>query len=147
MKGRILVSIQFACLLALVVIPSAHAPSFEQLLAARLLIAVAGAVLGIAFVNLRESVTVFPEPRPDVPFVTRGIYKFVRHPMYLGVLLFGLSMVTTKATFLAAGIWLALFLDLQVKYRYEDRLLAARWPEATLYQATVGALLPRNIGH
>ena len=143
MRGRLLVTLQFGCLIALVLIPSAGGVGFERLLTARLLIGAAGVVLAIAFINLRDSVTVFPEPRDGVPFITSGIYAYVRHPMYLGVLLFAAGMVCVKWTPLAVAIWVALFIDLQVKYRYEDRLLAARWPEAALYQATVGALLPR----
>lgn len=145
MKGRLLVAVQFACLIALVLIPSASAPTATRFLVARLIVAIAGTILAIAFINLRESVTVYPEPRAGVPFITQGIYKYVRHPMYIGVLLFGASMVVTKWTLASLAIWLVLFADLQIKYHYEDRLLAARWPDAALYQASVGALLPKFI--
>lgn len=138
-----MVSVQFACLIALLFVPGSGMVAFQRLLAARLLVAAAGLVLAIAFINLRESVTVFPEPRDNVPFITTGIYAYVRHPMYLGVLLFGASMVCTKWTALAAALWCVLCIDLILKHRYEDRLLAAKWPEAALYQASVGALLPK----
>lgn len=144
MRGKVMVVVQFACLLALVLAPGSGAVASERVLAARMLTGVAGVVLALAFVTLRSSVTVFPEPREGVPFITQGIYSYVRHPMYLGVLLFGAAMVCVKWTWLTLAIWLVLLADLQLKYRYEDRLLAAKWPQAALYQATVGALLPRR---
>lgn len=143
MRGRLLVSVQFGCLLALVLAPSAGAVSSERLVLARFCIGAAGAILGIAFINLRPAVTVMPEPKAGAPFITNGIYAHIRHPMYLAVLLFAAGIALVKWTPVAALLLLALFVDLQVKYRYEDRLLAARWPDAALYQASVGALLPR----
>lgn len=142
MRGRVLVAVQFGLLAALIILPSSGGPSATTLILARLLIGAAGAILAIAFINLRSSVTVFPEPRDNVPFITNGIYAYIRHPMYLGVLLFAAGIGLVKWTLPAALVWCALLVDLSVKYRYEDRLLAARWPEAALYQATVGALVP-----
>lgn len=144
MRGRVLVLIQFTVLVALTIIPSAGGVSVTTLLLARLCIGAAGVILAVAFINLRASVTIFPEPREDVPFITNGIYAYVRHPMYLGVLLFALGIALVKWTPLAAALWLLLFADLKFKHRYEDRLLAARWPQAAHYQATVGALLPKR---
>lgn len=138
-----LVAVQFACLIALLLVPGTGMPSPIRVLLARLLALAAALVLAVAFINLRAAVTVFPEPREGAPFVTHGIYAWVRHPMYLGVLLFAGSLVVTKWTVPSLIIWLVLLADLRIKHRYEDRLLAARWPEAVLYQATVGALLPR----
>lgn len=141
-KGRLLVAVQFTCLVALVLAPRGEAATWRTT-AARLLLAASAAVLVTAFVNLRPSVTVFPEPRDGVPFITHGIYRYVRHPMYLGVLLFGLAEVLAAWTPLSAALLLVLFIDLKLKHRYEDQLLAARWVQAADYQARVGALLPR----
>lgn len=143
MKGRVLVAVQFGCLIALLLLPSSGIATPWRALIARLAVVAAVAVLAIAFVNLRKSVTVFPEPRDNVPFITHGIYGYVRHPMYLGVLLFGGGIALSKWTLANALVFLVLAVDLQIKYRYEDRLLAAKWPTATGYQSRVGALFPR----
>lgn len=144
MKGRVLVAVQFGCLIALALLPSAGTASPWRELVARLAVLGAAVVLGIAFINLRPSVTVLPEPRDGVPFITTGIYAYVRHPMYLGVLLFGTALTLSKWTWATALVFVVLAVDLRIKYRYEDRLLAARWSNAMTYQAHVGALLPRS---
>lgn len=143
MKGRILVFVQFACLTVLVLLPGDEPVGILRTTIAGALFMLSAAVLVTAFVNLRESVTVFPEPRADVPFVTHGIYRYVRHPMYLGVLLFALGMTTVKWSMWAAVVLLVLYVDLRIKHQYEDHLLAAKWKHAREYQHRVGALLPR----
>lgn len=143
MKGRALVLIQFASLLALLVLPDSGMATPTRALIARSCVVLAMAILVLAFIRLRDSVTVYPEPREGVPFITSGIYSFVRHPMYLAVLLFGAGMAISKWTIANLIVLVILFIDLQIKYRYEDRLLVAKWPEAAEYQQRVGALLPR----
>ena len=143
MKGRLLVAAQFCCLAVLVLLPAGGAVTPGRGFTSTVLSAAATVVLALAFIALRPSITVFPEPRDGVPFIRHGIYAWVRHPMYLAVLLFGAAMVCTRWTVESALVWLLLYVDLQLKHRYEDRLLAQRWPDASTYQSQVGALLPR----
>ena len=143
MKGRILVLVQFGCLLVLLLQPASEATSTWQQRLALTCICCAAVILATALINLRQSVTVFPEPRKNVPLITHGIYTWVRHPMYLAVLLFGVGLVLSAWNVVSVCTWVVLFIDLQIKFRYEDRLLAATWPDAGEYQRRVGALLPR----
>lgn len=143
MKGRLLVAVQFGCLLALAVLPSASTASSWRTITAIALIIAAACVLVVAAVHLRRALTVFPEPRSGAPFVTHGIYRFVRHPMYTAVLMCALGLTLLRWNMWAMALLAILALDLQIKYRYEDRLLAAKWPSATAYQQRVGALIPR----
>jgi|SRR3954451_5620270 protein-S-isoprenylcysteine O-methyltransferase Ste14 len=74
--------------------------------------------------------------------VTRGPYRFVRHPIYAAILLFvfatfadHLSAVTTTAFSIAlAGVVLRILA--------EERLLRARYPEYANYAARTKRLLP-----
>lgn len=143
MKGRILVLIQFIAIFLLLTLGSSGVATPIRALISRVLVMSAMVILAIAFVGLRDSVTVNPEPREGAPLITRGIYSWVRHPMYLAVLAFGAGMVVSKWTLPTLLLWLLLFIDLQIKYRYEDQLLAQKWPHAHEYQERVGALLPR----
>jgi protein-S-isoprenylcysteine O-methyltransferase Ste14 len=83
-----------------------------------------------------------PEPKIGAPFITTGIYRIVRHPMYLAVILIGVGLTVSKFSLLRALITVILIVDLKIKQRYEDRLLLAKWPQARQYQAEVGALFP-----
>lgn len=59
--------------------------------------------------------------------IERGPYRFVRHPIYTGVLLMVLGSVTLWGRMEWLGISIA---GLSVKARREERLLTKHFPEA-----------------
>ncbi len=99
-------------------------------------------ILIIAFINLRPSLRVSPIPIPGAPLIVIGIYRYFRHPMYLGVLLIGLGIAMVKLDIFSIIIWIALFVTLSVKASFEDMLLRQSHSSAREYQnKTLG--LPR----
>lgn len=99
-------------------------------------------ILVVAGITLRSALNVVPEPKAEAPFITTGIYKRIRHPMYLGLILIAAGISSIRWSAFAAYETVILTLLLISKYRYEDSLLLAKWPEAISYQVRVGALLP-----
>jgi protein-S-isoprenylcysteine O-methyltransferase Ste14 len=74
--------------------------------------------------------------------VATGAYRFVRHPIYGGLILaaLGLAVITPWAgTFIAVGL-LAIVLDL--KRRREELWLTERYPGYAVYRAKTKALIP-----
>ena len=143
MKGRVLVFVQFSALAVLSWLAWTAEPSAPQYVFAAVVAAIGALVLGRAAIDLRAALTVFPEPRVDAPFVTSGIYSTVRHPMYLAVILIALALCAIASSSLAWTVFALLAIDLRIKHRYEDALLADRWPSALDYQREVPALIPR----
>jgi protein-S-isoprenylcysteine O-methyltransferase Ste14 len=81
--------------------------------------------------------------KQDHELIRTGPYRFVRHPIYTGILLMVLAVV------IAAGrlhCWLGLVLmavGFWIKLSQEERLLLRHFPEAyPLYQKQVKALVP-----
>ena len=101
-------------------------------------------IFAFAYVALRPSLCVTPIPKPGAPLITVGIYKWFRHPMYLGVLMLGFGMLINNLNIASALIFLALSLNMVVKGNYEDRLLRTRHPDAIEYQLRVLGLLGRK---
>jgi protein-S-isoprenylcysteine O-methyltransferase Ste14 len=107
------------------------------------LLLLASAILAVvAFFAIGRSFRVRPEPKASARLVTGGIYAHVRHPMYASV------MAACVALFLhsgdagvgaVAGINVVFY---AVKLRYEERLLAARYPGYAAYRRRTRALLP-----
>ena len=94
--------------------------------------------------DLAQAFYPYPEPKTGAPFITSGIYARVRHPMYLAFLVGSFGLTLIKQSLLLTVSTLLLILVLNIKYRFEDRLLSDRWSEAKEYQKSVPALIPRN---
>jgi protein-S-isoprenylcysteine O-methyltransferase Ste14 len=91
--------------------------------------------------NRPGNFNVRPEPREGGTLVTRGPYRWIRHPMYLAVLV-------AMAAFCAAGdawqwaLWAALLAVLAAKARREEKGLAIAHPGYAGYRARTRAILP-----
>lgn len=91
-------------------------------------------ILLLAFIDLRPSLRISPIPLDGAPLITKGIYRWVRHPMYLAVSMFGAGMALNNLNWITVAIWIALVVTLILKARFEDQLLLEIHPEAANYQ-------------
>ena len=105
---------------------------------------VALTILLTAWYALRPSLRISPIPKEGAALITSGIYRFIRHPMYVGVLLFGAGFVLTNINWISIAIWVALIATLVYKARFEDSLLAIRHPFATSYQSSTASFFVKG---
>ena len=106
-------------------------------------------ILGIviliwSFLSLGSNLSPFPAPKQQHELITHGLYKIVRHPIYLGVLLlmFGGAMYWQDAHKWITSIAIAILFH--YKSAYEESLLVERYQEAYVdYQNRVGKLIPK----
>lgn len=139
MRSYFLVLIQFAAIFALL----ATGPWWAGTTMLQLLELV-GLGLGLwAVIAMRlPNVHILPDVRPHAQLVQRGPYHWIRHPMYSALLLTTLALLLTHFSLLRLGLWLVLLLDLLIKLRYEERLLAAHYLGYATYQQQTKRLLP-----
>lgn len=141
-KARLLVALQFLFLALLLLNPFGEIFQVERSLILLLYLA-AGLVLIAAAIALGSALTASPIPRSGAELVTKGIYRWVRHPMYSALILFGIALLLGNANFFSALIFIALVLLLFFKSEYEDALLAKRHESAQKYQQMTGRFLPK----
>ena len=142
--GWLLVAVQVVLLVALVLVPTGTAWPMPGWLAA---VAVALVVLGLAVVavgglTLGRALTPTPVPSTRGELRTGGPYRWVRHPIYSGVLAVvgGLTIGSRQWLGLALGVATVAFFT--VKARWEEARLAEVYPGYRAYAARTSRFVP-----
>ena len=108
------------------------------------LVAAAGVLFAVwAGRALGSSLTPFPQPRADGKLVEHGPFRYARHPIYGGGILFfaGLALATSFAVLVPTALLVLLWIG---KSRNEERRLAERFAAYAAYRNSVrGRFLPR----
>lgn len=87
---------------------------------------------------------VFSEITGHPRLIDSGVYSWVRHPMYLGILLFCLGFFFLSSSLLSLGVWLVFFILYDRMTTYEERdLIRILGEEYTAYQRRVAKWVPR----
>jgi protein-S-isoprenylcysteine O-methyltransferase Ste14 len=74
--------------------------------------------------------------------ITRGPYRFVRHPMYISALVFIWAGVASHISILTLGIGTLVTGVCIARVLVEDRLLRSRYPAYADYARSTKALIP-----
>ncbi len=90
----------------------------------------------------RSRPNITPTVHQAATLVRSGPYRWIRHPMYTAVLALCGALVLDAPSLLRAVTWLLLAATLVVKLRYEERLLAAAFPDYGEYQSGSRRLIP-----
>ena len=106
-------------------------------------------VLGLAVAlasarSMRGSFTPWPAPRAEGSLHTGGPFRFVRHPVYAGLLLASTGVVLVRPGLLQLAMLAAFAALLARKAQLEERLLRARFAAYAAYAAKTGMFLPRS---
>jgi protein-S-isoprenylcysteine O-methyltransferase Ste14 len=145
-KSRLLVTIQFVLLAVIFFIPVGEPnrliPQFVLGVGSFIVWPGLGIVL-ISIFKLGQSLTASPIPKKDSELKTDGLYKWMRHPIYTGLMLttLGISLEagSTSKLFFAASL-MVLF---DYKAKWEETFLLKRYPEYRQYMSKTGRFVPR----
>lgn len=142
--ARLLVAVQFGLLATIALLPGrADWPVPRALAVACTVAAGLGVVVMVlAASGLGRGLTAAPLPNAHAQLRTGGLYRFVRHPIYSGLLLLMGSITVASGSawrLLALGLLVAL---LTAKARWEETRLAARFPGYRRYAARTPRFVP-----
>lgn len=104
---------------------------------------ITGGALGLwAILTMGRFTNISPALKENAPLRTNGPYRFVRHPMYLALLIFCGGYVLGNVTAYSVSLWLAILLVLALKIYYEERILAKRLSGFEDYAKKTKRLIP-----
>ena len=88
--------------------------------------------------------TVFDEVREEPSVVNKGVFGVVRHPIYLGSILFYLALLVFGLSISAAIVWIVIIAFYHFIARHEERLLLEKFGDSySDYMKEVPMWLPR----
>lgn len=136
-----LVGFQIVLLVGLVLVPTGD--DWPQLATAVIALVGTGAGLGLwAIAVFGRGVTPSPLPAASASMVTRGPYRWIRHPMYTAVVIFSAGVVIRSRNAFGVAMLVALVGFFALKARWEERRLVARYPGYAAYATRTGRFVP-----
>ncbi len=142
--GWLFVAGQVVLLVALAFLPGRDdwpTPSWVWMLGQAAVIA-GLAVIVVASLRLGTGLTPTPVPNTRSRLVTGGLYRFVRHPIYSGVLLVVAGLAVRSGSFASlavAGVTVVFF---DLKARWEEARLRERYDGYASYAARTPRFVP-----
>lgn len=89
-----------------------------------------------------SNLSIHPLPGETNQLVTAGIYRFIRHPMYLALIVFSTGIVLNIQTILSYLGCVILVLTLVAKAKIEEHYMISKHPNYQEYQKTSKAFIP-----
>ncbi len=86
---------------------------------------------------------VFDEVREKPEIIEKGVFKIVRHPIYLGSILFYLGLIILTSSIASAVVWIIIIIFYYYISRYEEKLLIEEFgTKYKKYMERVPMLIP-----
>ncbi|AZV47142.1 hypothetical protein C3L23_07600 [Nautilia sp. PV-1] len=84
----------------------------------------AGFCIGIAalYYNPPSNINIRPDIKENSVLIMHGIYKYIRHPMYLSVILMTFGLFLFDISWTQFILWMIVFSDMIFKMNYEENL-------------------------
>jgi len=102
-----------------------------------LIIIIAFIILLFAIKDLGRNLSPFPRPINNSNLVTKGIYRFTRHPMYYSLIFISFGVFITKLSIYYLFLSTSLILIIKLKITLEDQYLKNKFKNYLLYKNEV----------
>ena len=111
---------------------------------AGLVVAIIGALIAlIALLQLKTNLSPFPSPKSNTSLIQNGIYKFIRHPIYTGIILTTFGYGLFVGSFYKIIISIVLYILFIFKSRYEEERLELTFLNYKDYKKRSGRFFPK----
>ena len=91
-------------------------------------------LLLISIKDLKNSLSPFPKPINNKGFISSGIYRIIKHPMYYSIIIISLGLFFKNPSLYNLSLSLLLGLVLLRKIRQEEKYLINTFPDYLAYK-------------
>jgi len=139
MKGKILVTLQFTCILLIMIFTDwLKLPWWTFLL-----LGISGFLAFWAmYVMKYGNFNIVPTPVDKGVMISQGPYKVIRHPMYTSIIIFAIALLSGQFDYYKLIISVTLVTDLVVKMIFEEGLLLKHYPGYKDYMKKTKRVIP-----
>ena len=102
-----------------------------------LIIIIAFIILLVAIKDLGRNLSPFPRPINNSNLVTKGIYRFTRHPMYYSLIFISFGVFIIKLSIYYLFLSISLGLIIKLKIALEEQYLNNKFQNYLLYKNEV----------
>jgi len=97
----------------------------------------------VALLQLNKNLSPFPTPKSNSALIKNGLYKYIRHPIYTGLLLMFFGYAVYSESFYRLVVASLLLILFHIKSRYEEQKLKEHFVEYEAYQTNSGRFFPK----
>ena len=99
-------------------------------------------IIAFAILQLNKNLTPFPTPKENATLIQSGLYKYIRHPIYSGIILTALGFGLYQQSIWKISIGIVLWILFYFKSRYEETLLAKYFDDYEAYKKKTSRFFP-----
>ena len=99
-------------------------------------------IILISILQLNTNLSPFPTPVDSSTLIQTGLYKYIRHPIYSGIILAAIGVGVFYMSLWKIAVGSALWVLFSFKSRYEETLLQAKFQEYTKYMQATTRFFP-----
>jgi len=102
-----------------------------------LIIIISFIILLFAIKDLGKNLSPFPRPINNSKLITKGIYRFTRHPMYYSLIFISFGVFITKLSIYYLFLSISLGLIIKLKIALEEKYLNNKFKNYLIYKNKV----------
>ncbi|HZJ37504.1 MAG TPA: isoprenylcysteine carboxylmethyltransferase family protein [Gillisia sp.] len=95
-------------------------------------------IIAISMLQLNKNLSPFPSPKENSELIITGLYKWIRHPIYSGILLLAFSFALYQNSGFKIVMSFFMLILFYFKTSYEEKQLSLKFPEYKNYKNTAG---------
>ncbi len=99
-------------------------------------------VIILAIIQLDKNLTPFPSPKQNGSLINTGLYKFVRHPIYSGIIVCTIAFGFYNQNIWRIGIGVFLWILFYFKSIYEEKMLSDKFSQYIDYKHDTRRFFP-----